>query len=113
MEGFLGSLPIHLSNILEFGALVGYTGPNALILLENLPTALQDPQFIDRQLEQDLALGRVVPAVPVLPYISSLLRLVPKKDGSFRRIHYLSHPPQASVNTYISEDLAAIRYTRI
>ena len=108
MEGFLNPLLIHLSNILEFRALTSYIRPNALILLENLPLALQDLQVINQQPKQDLALGKVVLAVLVLPFILSLLGLVPKKDKGFQRIHYLSHLPQAFVNTYISKDLATI-----
>jgi hypothetical protein len=113
MEGYPGPLPKHLSNLLYYGALVGYKGPQTLILSSNLPSALQDPHTIDRQLEQDLAIGRVVWTTPCYPFISSPLGLVAKKDGGFRRIHHLSHPLQGSVNSQINEDSSTLVYTRI
>ena len=38
------------------------------------------------------------------------LDLVSKHNGSFRRIHYLSHSPNKSVNDYILGEYSAISY---
>ena len=40
--------------LLLFGFLLGYTGPEALILSSNLPSALIDQAVIDKKLAEDL-----------------------------------------------------------
>ena len=37
--------------------------------------------------------------------------LVPKKDGSWRLIHHLSYPENASVNDFIDEKYCSVRYS--
>lgn len=48
-----------------------------------------------------------------IPLIISPLGVVPKADGSFRRIHDLSCPPGASVNDAISKDYATLCYVTL
>lgn len=86
------NLCIHLVMLLRFGCLLGYTGPEAWILSRNLPSALIDQPVIDKKLAEDLSTERVVGVNPNFPFISSLLGLVSKHDGGFRRIHHLSYP---------------------
>lgn len=100
--------------ILRFGAKLGYVGPPAFSLSDNLASALQDPTIIEKKLQEDLASGRVtqVQDPPTPPFICSPLGLVPKYDEGWRRIHHLSHPPGKSVNDYIPDGAGEMRYTR-
>ncbi len=108
------ALKIHLPMILCFGAELGYKGPlDAFILSDNLASDLKDPPIIDKKLTKDLALGRVVEVEkPTPPFICSPLGLVPNHDGSWRKIHHLSHPRGESVNDHILDREGGLRYTR-
>lgn len=99
--------------ILRFEAEIGYKGPqNVLILLENLASAIEDPSIIDNKLVEDIQLRRVVfVPTPIASFISSPLDLIPKHNGGFRQIHYLSHPKKKSVNDHISDGADELRYT--
>ena len=108
-----GSLRIHLPMVLRFGAELGYEGPDAFILSDNLASALEDLTIIDKKLQEDLASGRVTLVhQPSRPFICSPLGLVPKHDGGLRRIHHLSHHHGESVNDYISDDVGEMMYRR-
>src|ERR1700729_4438198 len=96
-----GKLPTHIIGILTYGCQVGYSGPFAFILSKNLMSSKLDPKVITSQLHDDLLRGRVVQVLPVSPFISSPLGLVPKHDGGFRRIQHLSFPTGNSVNDFI------------
>jgi len=76
-------------------------------------SACENPRPIQVKLEEDLQRGRVLPAQPNFPFISSPLGLVPKHDGGLRRIHHLSHPKQHSVNNHIPHNYASIQYIRV
>lgn len=76
-----GGLQMHLPMVLRFEAELGYQDPDAFILLENLASALEDPLIIEKKLQEDLALGLVVPVhQSSRPFICSILSLVPKYD---------------------------------
>jgi hypothetical protein len=102
-----------LADIITHGALLGYTGPDVLILSSNLSSAHDAPEVLDNQLDEDLRLGRVCAATPTQPFISSPLGLVPKSDNTLRRIHHLSFPSGRSVNDNIPADNATLRYTAV
>lgn len=89
-----GGLRIHIPMIFCFGVKLGYNGPPTFIFSDNLASVLEDPAIIEKKLQEDLALGRViqVPEPPTPPFISSLLSLVPKHDGGWRKIHHLLYP---------------------
>lgn len=110
LQQYPGDLPVHLLNILRFGAMLGYTGPETLILSPNLPTAALHPEVMDEKIQSDLKRGRVAIASPAFPFISSPLGFVPKPDGSWRKIHHLSFPEGRSVNDFISPEAAYIQY---
>jgi len=65
-------------------------------------------------INKELNLGRIAgPFIqpPFLNFTVSPLGMVPKKDsGKFRMIHYLSSPPNNSVNDFISPDDASVSY---
>ena len=50
--------------------------------------------------------------VDILPskFISSPLGLVPKSNGTWRRVHHLSHPEGSSVNDFIPQEWGALEY---
>ena len=95
---------------MRHGCLLGYTGPETLLLSKNLPSATLDPDTITAKLRGDLQLGRVIRVEPTFPYISSPLGLVPKHDGGLRRIHHLSYPRTRSVNCFIPEASSTLQY---
>lgn len=101
--------------ILRFEVEIGYKRPpDVLILSKNLGLlAMEDPSIIDKKLEEEICLKRVVLVPnPSPPFISSPLGLVPKHDGDFRQIHHLSHSKGKSVNNHIADGVGELRYTR-
>ena len=109
-----GALRIHLPMILRFGAKLGYNGAlDAFILSDNLATALKEPPIIDKKLTEDLTLGRVAEVEKSTPpFICSPLGLMLKHDGSWGRIHHLSHSRGESVNDHNPDGVGELRYTR-
>lgn len=97
----------------HFGSLLGYEGPESLILSKNLPSALIDPTVIDKKLSIDLAIGRVIKASPITPFLSSPLGLVPKHDGRLRKIHHLSYSGGRSVNNFTANEYSTLCYTKL
>lgn len=108
-----GKLPTHIVGILTYGCQVGYSGPFAFILSKNLMSSKLDPKVITSQLHDDLLRGRVVQVLPVSPFISSPLGLVPKHDGGFRRIQLLSFPTGNSVNDFIPREASNLVYLKL
>lgn len=114
LADYPGHLPHLLADIITFGARLGYEGPERFVVADNLASALEDPDVIDRQLTTDLRLGRVTEIVaPAAPLVISPLGLVPKHDGGWRRIHHLSHPNGSSVNDGIPDNYSNLRYTAL
>lgn len=63
---------------------------------------------------KEINMGRVAGPFPYSPLHNlrlSLIGMVPKKDGTFRLIHHLSHPAGDSVNDYIDHKYCSVRYT--
>ena len=114
LQAYPGPLGTLLSNILTFGAQLGYTGPPQSIISENLASSLAEPSIITNKLRSDIQLGRASPCQSSPPpYICSPLGLAPKSDGGWRRIHHLSFPEGNSVNSHIPTDWAYLRYTSL
>jgi hypothetical protein len=113
LRGYPGNLPSIIHDILTFGARIGYTGSQKLMLSENLSSANEDPATITAQLQKDLDLQRVSLHSGVSPFCSSPLGLVPKGDGGWRRIHHLSYPHGDSVNDWIPESYSNMVYTTV
>lgn len=111
MSRYPSPLGLYLYNILIYGALVGYEGPQTLIISKNLSSALLDPTTINTKLRDDLVLGRVEKVTGDRPFICSPLGLVPK-PGGWRRIHHLSYPRHQSVNHHIPDKCAELKYTK-
>jgi hypothetical protein len=83
LEKYPGNLPVTIEKSLQFGTLVGYEGPDSLIISKNQESVYLALEIIDAKLRDDLAVGRIVPASQSFPFISSPLGLVPKHDGGF------------------------------
>lgn len=68
--------------IIEYGAKIGYRGPDQLILSENLSSADEAPETLQADLNQQYQCDRLT-EVHQIPerFISSPLGLVPKGDG--------------------------------
>ncbi len=100
--------------IIRFVVELGYERPtDAFILSENLASALEDTEIIDKKLRDDLALSRVVKVkAPASPFISCPLGLVPKHDSGWGKIHHLSHPRSHSVNDQIPDGAGEMRNTQ-
>ena len=97
-----------------FGCLVGYCGPEAHIINENLKSAQIDTQVITDGIANDLRKKRVREASSAPSFICSPLGLVPKKSApnSFRRIQHLSYPAGTSVNDGISREYGYLQYVK-
>ena len=111
MSRYPSPLGLYLYNILIYGALVGYEGPQTLIISKNLSSALLDPTTINTRLRDDLVLGRVEKVTGDRPFICSPLGLVPK-PGGWRRIHHVSYPCHHSVNHHIPEKCTELKYIK-
>ena len=82
----------------------------------NLVSAYQQPEVIDATLKKKCQLGRILGPfqTPPLPnFQTSGLRLVPKHDGGWRIIYYLSAPLYISINYFIDPDDYSLPYCTI
>ncbi|KAJ5413768.1 hypothetical protein N7509_000395 [Penicillium cosmopolitanum] len=109
LERYPGNLGTICSGILTFGCRLGCTAQPTDRRTPN--HHIEEPPFITRKLSDDLSNRRV--QVCTGPVVVSPLGLVPKHDGSWRRIHDLSYPPGRSVNESISDTASAIQYISI
>lgn len=97
--------------IIEVGVRIGYQGPKTRILSKNLSSANEDPDILTKDLEKQLQFDRITRLIkPMQYFISSPLGLVPKSNGSYRRIHHLSHPKGTSVNCNIPKKFGSLEY---
>ena len=112
LSHYPGPPRFHLPMVLCFGTLLGYTGPECHRQADNLHLAMIDPIIIDNNLMKELGLHRIA-QIPKdkFPLILSPLGLAPKSSGGFRRIHHLSFPHGISVNDFILEGSASLKYT--
>ena len=112
MSCYPSPLGLYFYNILTYGVLVGYERPKMLIISKNLSSALLNPIEINTKLSNDLAFGRVKKVTGNWLFICSPLGLIPK-PGGWRHIHHLSHSRNHSVNYYIFEKSAELKYTKL
>lgn len=83
----------------------------------NLKSASEMPDIIDKKLHAELKASRVAGPFPHQPFKNfhaSPLGVVPKKEpGKFRLIHHLSHPTGFSINDGIAEIYSSVHYSTI
>ena len=79
-----------------------------------MPSALQNPEYVDKTLAQELAANRIAGPFTSSPFHSfcvSPLGLIPKKiPGDFWLIHHLSFPKGISINDGIASENMHIQY---
>src|SRR5271169_56840 len=107
--------PELLANIIDFGAKIGYTGPNGAIRTPNHSSARTEPTVIEKDINSDLELSRLI-QIPSLPqhHFCSPLGLTPKTNNGchtgWRRIFDLSCPAGKSVNDGIEPTFGELKY---
>ena len=106
--------------ICQFGAQIGYKGERySCRIFQNLTSALECPEIVTTGIKAELEKDRLVcyQDESVLPhgFTASPLGLIDKSDGSKRRIHHLSYPPDeiTSINSGIPEDYKTRSYSTI
>jgi hypothetical protein len=101
--------------IMKYDSLVSYDDSDVFILSKNLKSA-DNIDIIVNHLKNDLSLNWVFSIHELITFfISSSLDLISKQNEKFRRIHYLSHSSERSVNDKISytEDLKYCTFQKI
>lgn len=77
----------------------------------NLSSALLNTNIIQQKLHDKLLAGHVNPMTLIIPFISSLLGLVPKSNREISRIYHLLFLYGSLVNDYILKKAANLKYT--
>jgi hypothetical protein len=99
--------------ILRFEAQLSYQeSSDVLILSQNLTSIENDLDVIEKQLNSDLKMKRVIKIQANSFLISSSLDLVLKSNDKWRRIHHLSHSNTYSVNDNIFSKIVELNYTK-
>ena len=117
--GYDGLKSQYLINGFRSGFQIGcFDLPLQKDVVTNMKCAFEFSHVIDKKLQRELALDRILgpfneqPAIP--SYRISPLGVVPKKvPGEFRVIHNLSYPDGESVNDYIPKEFATVQYATI
>ena len=101
-------------DIIKYSAKIGYTSPDQFIIGENLSSAMEAPEIITKDPENQVAKNRMI-KLDILSskFISSPLGLVPKSKRGWRRIHHLSYPKEHFVNDYIPQKWSMLEYTSV
>lgn len=110
------NFPMLLADIINYGAKIGYNGPNRTkTIRRNHPSAQYNAKVISEEIAKELSLGRLR-RLSNLPdkYYCSPLGLVPKvsdgKQTGWRRIFDLSSPKGGSVNDNIPAEFGTLQY---
>jgi Reverse transcriptase (RNA-dependent DNA polymerase) len=110
--GDLGPL---IEGILTYGARIRVTALLPARICSNQLPSDADPGVITTKIASDLPIGRIA-ICPPEAICCSPLGLVPKPDGTFRRIHNLSSPKPRrglSVNAAIPEAYSTLTYSTV
>lgn len=119
LSKYLAKYPIR-ENALEllegfqFGFKLCYEGPRRPYNCNNLKSLKLLTTEAIQLVNKEINMGRVAGPFPYSPLHNlrlSPIGMVPKKDGTFRLIHHLSHPAGDSVNDYIDHKYCSVRYT--
>ena len=101
---------------IEHGVHLGYHGPRCHRIAKNLASAFQHPQIIDKEIQKEVDLGRILGPYtsPPMPSLQcSGVGVVAKKSGGWRMIMHLSAPPDRSINDGIDKQEFTLRYSTI
>ena len=88
-----------------------------VLYTQKFTSALQNPEYVDKKLAQELAANRIAGPFTSPPFHSfcvSPLGLIPKKiPGDFRLIHHLSFPKGISINDGIASENTHVQYASV
>ena len=113
LQPYPGDLGQIIDGIITYGCRLGFEGPQARIISQNLKTALLDEDKMTDMLRKDLILQRVTRSDGCFPFICSPLGFVPKPGGKLRRIHHLLYPTKQSTNDRIQQEYRYLQYARV
>lgn len=108
-------LYLHLVMLFYFGYLIGYQDPDAFIESKNMFFTLIKPNVIEKNIGKNFILGKIIQIYlpPNTHSISSLLGLILKHNGGFRKIYYLTYSNCSSVNDYIASKFRMLFYSSL
>ena len=95
---------------IECGIAIGFKGNRASMVVDNWKLALDHPEVVAEYLGNEVAAGckaGLFIQPPFSDFVGSLMDVVTKKCSfpvKYRIIHYLSWPPQDSINDHIDPD---------
>ena len=114
LKGYDAGVVRYLEEGFTHGFRLGYEGTGQGTASQNLKSAYEHPEVISGKLGKEYDKGRIAgpfQTPPFHPFFVSPIGVVPKKQpGSFRIIHHLSHPREASVNAGIPDSNAVVHY---
>lgn len=113
LKDYPGNLSYYLYGIILYGCSIGSESEVRNRACSNHLTARLQPHLIEEQLIKDLASSRVSIAESPSNIVQSPLGVVPKGDGSPRRIHDLSYPKKQSTNDSIPEAYGYLTFSTI
>lgn len=91
-----------------------YHGPQQSYEIKNNKSVLENEKQVFDKVLNEVSLGRIAGPFLVKPFdnfhVSPLGRVPKKEEGKFRIIHDLSQPRGYSVNNFISDEYASVRY---
>lgn len=84
-----------------------------LMKQKKLKSARDGRQIVQQKFDKEVSLGYLFDEIPFPTFRFSPVGVVPKKDGVFRLIHYLSYPDFNSVNYFIDQYICRVQYSNI
>ena len=97
----------------SFGFFLHYEGPREATDCVNLASLKEKENIAFDIALKEISLGRLAGPFDQRPLPNlrlSPVGLVPKKDGTYRLIHHLSHPEGSSVNDFIPNKFCTVQY---
>lgn len=117
LSGYDPEKASYLVNGFRHGFQFHFEGYTHQKFCNNLKSALEHPEIIDKKLGKELLASRIAGPFKIVPYDHfhiSPLGVVPKKNpGEFRLIHHLSSPEGDSVNDGIDSTYSSVQYHNI
>lgn len=101
---------------IDKGVRLGYKGPRFHHTSRNLSSASRYPHIIDKEIDKEISLGRLLGPFDDPPFSNlrcSGVGVIPKKTGGWRMIMHLSAPTRSSINDGINKEEFTLRYSSI